>query len=156
MSSNVEQPFLDREQEIANAAWFSLYGLIFTGCGCYAQTKEQYERSHWQEVKGTIVDSVKRHKENTLTDYEYAPVIEFTHRGKPIRFQRTPYESYARSTGTEVLVRYDPQAPQATAYLLDPWNGLLVWLPFIMAGLVFGGGLHALWKLARSPQDETI
>lgn len=150
MSSNVEQPPLNQEQEIANAVWFNLCGVMFAGGGWYAHTKEQYEQLHFQEVKGVIVDSVMRRKEQSLTDYEYAPVIEFVHNGQPIRFNRMPDESSARATGTEVIVRYDPQNPQATAYLLDPWHGLLLWVPFFMAGLAFVGGFHALWKLVRS------
>jgi hypothetical protein len=150
MSSNPEQSPLNKEQEVANAIWLNLYALILSGAGWYVHNKEQYERSHFQEVTGKIVGSVKRRKENTLTDYEYAPVIEFTNNGEPIRFNRTPHESYARSTGTEVLVRYNPQNPEATAYILDPLHGLLVWLPFVMAGLAFVGGLRAVWKLVRS------
>jgi len=76
--------------------------------------------------------------------------LKFKNNGDPVRFNRTPHESYARSIGTEVIVRYDPQAPQATAYLLDPWNGLLLWLPIVMATFAFVGGFHALWQLVRS------
>uniref|UniRef100_B8HT31 DUF3592 domain-containing protein n=1 Tax=Cyanothece sp. (strain PCC 7425 / ATCC 29141) TaxID=395961 RepID=B8HT31_CYAP4 len=149
MATNPETRPLDREQEMVNAIWLNLCGLLFAGGGWYVHHKEQYERSHFKEVKGLIVDSVRRRKDNSL-DYEYAPVIEFRHNGDPIRFNPIPHESYVRSTGTEVVVRYDPQTPQTTAYLLDPWHGLLIWLPFVMAGLAFSGGLHALWKLLRS------
>ncbi|HEY9727261.1 MAG TPA: DUF3592 domain-containing protein [Chroococcales cyanobacterium] len=150
MPSNPSQPAIDREQEIANAVWLNLYGLILAGAGWYVHKKEQYEHSHFKQVKGTIVGSVQHRKQNTLTDYEYAPVIEFMDNGKKIQFNRIPYESFARSTGTEVIVRYDPQFPQTSAYILDPWNDLLVWLPFVMAGLAFIGGLHALLKLLRA------
>jgi len=150
MSNDSKQPPPDKEQIIANAIWFNFYGLILAGIGWYIYRREQHERSHLKEVKGVIVDSVKRRKDKTSTDYEYAPVIEFKNNGDPVRFSRASYESYTRSVGTEVIVRYDPQAPQTTAYMLDPWNGLLIWLPFAMAALVFAGGFNALWQLVRS------
>jgi len=76
MTSNPEQPPIDTEQVIANAIWFNLYGLMLAGGGWYMHQREQHERSHFKEVKGVIVDSVKRRKDKSLTDYEYAPVIE--------------------------------------------------------------------------------
>jgi hypothetical protein len=57
MPSNRSQPAIDREQEIANAFWLNLYGLILAGAGWYVHKKEQYERSHFKEVKGTIVNA---------------------------------------------------------------------------------------------------
>jgi hypothetical protein len=44
MPSNPSQPAIDREQEIANAFWLNLYGLILAGAGWYVRKKEQYER----------------------------------------------------------------------------------------------------------------
>lgn len=150
MSSNTAQSSLNKEQKITNAIWFNVDGLFLAGAAWYAHNKEQYEQSQLKEVKGTIVDFVKRRKDKSLTDYEYAPVIEFANNSEIVRFNHIPHESYARSTGTEVLVRYNPQDPQTTAYMLDPWHDLLIWLPFVIAGLVFIGGFHALWKLVRS------
>jgi hypothetical protein len=129
-------------------------GLAFLAGGWWVHRNDSHQRVHWMETAGTIVDrDIWRQRDLGKKDFlqpdtytvTYAPVVEFTVNQRKLRFKGS-YDSTPPSLGNQVVVRYDPAAPESSARVVDPFEGLTPWA---MAALGLYAAGPALWSMAR-------
>lgn len=127
-------------------------GLTLMAVAVWAQRKDVYEQQTMRETQGIVVDSVSRRERDTTSTQDkvtYAPVIEFQVNGQPVQFTGW-YESYRWSNGRVVAVRYDADQPDATAKVIDPVAGLVLWLVIGMGGFTVAYSLGAFLPVRLS------
>ena len=101
-------------------------GVVLLSAAAWVHQKDEVEAAQWVEVRGRIVDAVRERDGD-----QWAPVVEFEANGQ--RFRETgSYSSSRPSTGSELFVRYDPEAPEKSARILGPFDALVAPVVFVM------------------------
>lgn len=100
-----------------------LAGVVLVGAGLWLRSNDAREQATQVEVRGAVVDSVKRRDVDRKQD-TFAPVIEYEAAGQKLRVTGA-YETFRQSEGNPVVVRFDPANPEGTAHVIGALDGLV-------------------------------
>ncbi|MFZ5441386.1 MAG: DUF3592 domain-containing protein [Myxococcota bacterium] len=137
---------MDPDRLIKNG--FALFvGLVFLALGGWLRAKDVDEAEHWVEVRGTVVDSVKRRDVERNED-TWAPVVEYEVDGEKRRLNGR-YETYRQSEGNPAVLRYEPSDPDGTVHLVGALDGLIPFALLALGGLSFVTGAVGFARALR-------
>lgn len=128
-------------------------GAGIMGGGLWARQINAYEREHWGQAQGVVIDTLT-YRPNKSLDETYAPVIEFEANGDRAQYEG-PYKSYRWSEGKEVTIRYDPQRPNDAARIIQPFDELAPVAAMILGVVVAGIGLKQVIPIQISSKDPS-
>jgi hypothetical protein len=127
----------------------SVGGLALLG-GCMMAVRRLRAVLFGRSAQGRVVGqststSTSRRGGSTEVVTLYAPVVEFAHEGRKVKFTSTLGERAKLAEGTSVPVRYVPSDPEATAEIATPmrmWGfpiaALGVGALFVVLGVAMG------------------
>ncbi|MBD2205796.1 DUF3592 domain-containing protein [Calothrix sp. FACHB-1219] len=140
-----------------SGTYLVLFGLLMIGGGFYVNHQITYERAHFIETQGTVVDNAhyrERDSKNQQKD-TYAPIIEFSAKGDRVQF--TGHRDSSKVIkGKIVVVRYDPKQPAKTAREVRSLESLVPWFVFGMGGLSLVSGMRQLSPISLSLSKSTV
>ncbi len=119
-------------------------GLVLLSVTAWVHRRNEFERAHWVEQQAKVVQEARFRDEE-----QWAPVVEFEANGAHVRHTGS-YDTARFIVGSEVTIRFDPAAPEATVRVLKRYETLLVpTMVFMSLATVLAGVVGALRERAR-------